>query len=92
MDAPPDEAGGPRYVVVDRPGPWLVIVADRHTGKTELWSRSLRGGTGRHSRHGAPIPCASCGREIVGPFYRRTHAPAPTTAHLCLACVEGADG
>lgn len=88
MEAP-QTAGAQRYVVVERPGPWLATVHDRQTGKTERWSRSLRAGPGRHSRHGAPIPCANCGQEIVGPFYRRTHRPAPHTAHLCLACVDG---
>ena len=79
---------GPRYVVVGRPGPWLATIADRRTGVAELWSRSLRGGRGRQSRRGEPIFCAECGREIIGPFYRRSDRHPPRI-RLCPPCVDG---
>ncbi len=80
----------PPYVVENRPGSGLATITDRRTGQVALWSRSLRGGSGRHSRRGRHTTCANCGREIVGPFYKPPQRPGPIAAYLCLACVEGA--
>lgn len=91
MASPPDESDTPRYAVVERPGPGLALIADRRTGAIALWSRSLRGGQGRHSlgRHTA---CANCGRDLLGPFYKLPEQKRAIPARLCLACVEASDG
>ena len=88
MGATAGAEGGPRYRVIGRPGPWLAAITDRRTGATDLWTRTLRGGQGRHS-HGRHVTCANCGQDLFGPFYRPQQRKEPIAARLCLACVEG---
>lgn len=85
MDATPT---APPYVVEGQPGPGLATITDRRDATTRLWSRSLRGGQGRHTRHGRHSTCANCGRAIEGPFYRPSLALPGVNPRLCVACVE----